>query len=168
MAPHALVLTGGLAVGKTAVAREVVVVAAERGLRVAAIDLDWLGWTSSTQLPVDELISRNLAAVAANYRVAGIDRLVLARALVAPASLVAIGQALPDWNVTVVRLTAPRPTIERRIRVRDSGVELEEHLGQIDDITSRTNLIAADAPVVVNDGGSLREAALDVIRIAGW
>ncbi len=42
MSSRVLVLTGGLATGKTAVAREVVAAAAELGLFVAAIDLDWL------------------------------------------------------------------------------------------------------------------------------
>lgn len=148
-------------------AQEVVAVALQRGLRVAAIDLDWLGWASGALVPVDELISSNLALVAANYQGAGIERLVLARALVTPVSLAAIVPALPGWKLTVVRLEAPRATIEARIRARDSGAELEEHLGQMDEMTMRTNTVALDAPVVVNDG-SLRDAALEAIRLAGW
>ena len=154
--------------GKTAIAQEVVVVAAERGLEVAAIDLDWLGWTSGTAVSIDELIGQNLGAVAANYRKAGIEKLVLARAVVSSESLDAIAGALPGWKLSVVRLQAARPTVERRIRARDSGAELEEHLRQIDEMTKRTNAVTPDAPVVVNGDGSLRDAALEVIRIAEW
>ena len=154
--------------GKSAVAKEVVAVASERDLGVAAIDLDWLGWTSGGSLSVDELINRNLAAVAATYAAAGIEKLVLARAIASTSKLAAIGEALAGWKLTVIRVTGPRPTVEKRIRARDSGAELEEHLGQIDEMTRRTDAAAPDAPVVVNDDGLLRDAALEVIRLAAW
>lgn len=168
IARHAVLLTGGLAVGKSAVAKEVVALASERDLAVAAVDLDWLGWASGGSLSVDELINRNLAIVAATYLAAGIERLVLARAIASSSNLAAIGQALAGWKLTVIRVSAPRPTVERRIRARDSGAELEEHLGQIAEMTMRTDAVAPEAPVVVNDDGLLREAALEVIRLAGW
>ena len=154
--------------GKTAMAQEIVAIAAERGLWVAAIDLDWLGWASGGSVSVDELINRNLALVAANYSAAGIERLVLARALVSSSNLVAIGRALPGWKLTVVRLQAPFPTLQKRIRARDSGAELDEHLGDIEAMTRRTDAVAPEAPVVVNDDGSLREAALEVLRLWEW
>ena len=150
------------------VAQEVAAAAAERGLRVAAIDLDWLGWASGAALGLDELIGRNLAGVAANYAAAGIDKLVLARALVNPTSLPAISKAMPGWNLTVIRLEAARPALEIRLRARDSGSELESHLAKIDDFTERTRTVSPDAPVVVNEGRPLREVALEVMRIAGW
>jgi hypothetical protein len=165
---QALLLTGGLAVGKTAVAQEVVAIAGERGLPVAAVDLDWLSWASGANLSADELISQNLAGVAANYTAAGIARLVLSRALVAATSLVAVVQALPGWSLVVVRLDAPRATVESRLRARDSGSELEVHLGQIEAMRTLTSMVAPDAPVVVNDRRTPREVAVEVMRIAGW
>jgi len=155
-------------VGKTAVAREIVAIGAKRGISVAAIDLDWLGWASGGSVSVDELINRNLALVAATFSAAGIETLVLARALVSSSNLIAIGGALPGWKLTVVRLQAPLPTLQKRIRVRDSGAELDEHLGEIEEMTRRTDAVAPEAPVVVNDDGSLRETALEVLRLWGW
>lgn len=114
------------------------------------------------------MMGRNLAAVAANYAGAGIDRLVLARALVNPASLPATSAALPGWDLIVVLLQASRSTTEMRLRARDSGSELESHLARIDDFTERTSAVAPDAAVVVNEGRSLREVALEVMRIARW
>jgi hypothetical protein len=106
--------------------------------------------------------------VATNYRAAGIERLVLARALVAPSSLTKIVTALAGWKLTVVKLEAPRATVEKRIQARDSGIELEEHVGQIDEMVRRSDAVAAEAAVVVNEDGSLRAAAEEVIRLAGW
>ncbi len=167
-ASRALLLTGGLATGKTAVAREVVAAAAERALRVAAVDLDWLGWATGATLGVDELIGRNLTDVAANYAQAGIDDLVLARAVLNPLSLRAVREALPGWEVMVVRLDASRSTLVGRVRARDSGAELDEHLAEIDEITERAINTAPSAPVVLNEERTLREVALEVMRLARW
>jgi hypothetical protein len=168
MSSRALLLTGGLATGKTAVAREVVAAAGEYALGVAAIDLDWLGWASGAALGVDELIGRNLSDVAANYAEAGIENLVLARAVLNPSSLQEITDALPGWEVTVVRLYASRPTLVRRLRARDSGAELAEHLAEIDESTGRAIEAAGSAPVVLNEKRPLREVALAVMRLARW
>jgi hypothetical protein len=165
---RALLLTGGLATGKTAVAREVVAAGADLGLHVAAIDLDWLGWATGATFGVDELIGVNLAGVAANYSEAGIDNLVLARAVLSPLSLQAVSDALPGWEVRVVRLHASRATLERRVRARDSGAELEEHLAAIDEVTDQATKTVPSAPVVLNQERAIREVALEVMRLARW
>jgi dephospho-CoA kinase len=168
MSARTLLLTGGLATGKTAVAREVVAAAADLGLHVAAIDLDWLCWATGATLGVDELISRNLADIAENYAQAGIDDLVLARAVLSPLSLQAVSEAVPGREVMVVRLHASRATLERRIRARDSGAELEEHLAEIDELSGRAAKTVPSAPVVLNEDRALREVALEVMRLARW
>lgn len=73
MTRRALLLTGGLATGKTVVIKEVVAIASTRGLRAAAIDLDWLSWTTGATIGVDDLIARNLRAVAGTDAAAGVD-----------------------------------------------------------------------------------------------
>ena len=163
-----MLLTGGLCAGKTAVAQEIAAASVELGLDVAAIDVDWLGWASSSSATVDELITRNLQAVAANYAAAGISRLVLARAVVSPAALQTITEALPGWELMVVRLNARRETQERRLRSRDSGDELTTHLGKIDDMNRRVETATPDAPVVENDDRAIRDVALEVMRVSGW
>ena len=149
-------------------AEEVAAVSVDLGLAVAAIDVDWLGWASSPSASVEELIRRNLTAVAANYAEAGIDRLILSRAVVSPTALKTIEDAMPGWELTVVRLTAGRDTQERRLRSRDSGEELATHLGKIDDMNRRVEAAIPGAPMVENDERTLREVALEVMRISGW
>ena len=127
-----MLLTGPVGAGKTAVAKEVVAAAAERGISIAAIDLDWLGWSTGGAVSVDELIARNLADVASNYAAADIQRIVLARALVSTEGLASVVKALPAWELTTLTLHASRSTLEARIRLRDSGSELDEHLAEIE------------------------------------
>ncbi len=163
-----MLLTGGLATGKTAVAREVVAAAGDLGLGVAAIDLDWLGWVTGATVGVDEMIGRNLTHVAATYSQAGIAHLVLARAVLSPSSMDGIKDALRGWRITVVRLHASPATLEIRVRARDSGAELAEHLAALDEMTTRTIKAVPSAPVVLNEGRPLRDVALDVMRLARW
>ncbi len=101
----AVLLTGPLAAGKTVVAGEIVAAAAELGLPVAAIDLDWLGWATGGTLGVNEMN---------------------------------VKQALPGLDVVIVRVDASRTTLEQRVRTRDSGAELEEHLAELDSTARRT------------------------------
>lgn len=149
-------------------AQEIAAASVELGLDVAAIDVDWLGWASSSTSTVDELIGVNLHAVAANYAAAGISRLVLSRAVVSPTALQTISDALAGWELVVVRLTARRSTQERRLSARDSGDELSTHLGKIDDMNRRVEIATPHAPVVENDDRAVREVALEVMRVAGW
>ena len=168
MTRRALLLTGGLATGKTVVIKEVVAIASTLSLRAAAIDLDWLGWATGATVALDDLIARNLTAVAGTYASAGIDHLAVARAVVHPRGLMVIAGALAEWELTVIRLDAPRGSLEHRIRARDSGSELREHLSELDNMTDRVSAAAPGALVVVNDGRDLQDVAMDVMRIAGW
>jgi len=162
------VLTGGLATGKTTVAKEVVTIASALGLHAAAVDLDWLGWATGATVTLDDLIASNLTAVAGNYAAAGVDHLVLARAVVHPGGLRAVARALPAWELTVVRLTAPRAALEQRIRSRDYGSELLEHLTDLDEMTEKVTAAAPGAHVVVNHGRELGDVANEVMRLAAW
>jgi hypothetical protein len=165
---RALLLTGGLATGKTVVIKEVVAIASTLGLRTAAIDLDWLGWSTGATFELDDLIARNLMAVAGTYAAAGIDHLAVARAVAHPNGLKVITAALAEWELTVIRLAAPRGSLEQRIRTRDSGSELREHLSELDNMTVQVSAAAPHAHVVVNDGRNLEDVASEVMRIAGW
>jgi hypothetical protein len=161
---RAVLLTGPVASGKTAVAEEMVSICEERGLSAAAVDLDWLGWSTGGTLRPNELIARNLAAVADNYAAAGIERVVLARAYVGESILDAVKAALPGWKLAAVSLEASRETLEERVRGRDRGAELEHHLGHIAEGHQRLH----GARAVINERRELREVALEVMRIGAW
>ena len=158
---RAVLVTGSVGVGKTAVAAELGELLAERGLKAAVVDLDWLGWLAGADGGVDGLILANLSAVVPNFRTAGATHLVLARS-VRDAQLVhELREALPE-SLSVVRLTASRETVSRRLVARDVGAQLAEHLEEE----------SADADVaefeVANDDVPVRAVAQELARRLGW
>jgi hypothetical protein len=168
---RAILLTGTLGAGKTAVAVEAGWLLSLRDVRVAVVDLDWLGWAhlgdEGRPGRIDELIAANLAALRPNYAAAGIEHLILARLLTRRSGLEAVRAALPGADLKVIRLTASAATLKDRLRRRDSGRELEEHLGEVAPYAELSAAVAADA-VVANDGAPLAEVAEEVLRRAGW
>jgi hypothetical protein len=124
------------------------------------VDLDWLGWVVPG--PVDGLIARNLAAVWPNLRAAGVERLVLARALDRPEELDDIRSAVSGIELTVVKVNASPETIAKRLRRRDTGAVLEEHLRQELDLAPVEDL------EIENDGRPIREVAEELLRRLEW
>ena len=164
---RALLLIGTMGSGKTTVMLEVGRLLSERGEPHALVDLDWLAWVeppAASSLRVRDMLVANLAAVAATFRLGGIRQLVLARHVTQAQELAAIEAAVGQVELTVVRLEAPEALIESRIRARDTGRELEEHLAELG---------AGATPEfpyrsVANDGKPPAEVADEVLRAAGW
>ncbi|GAB3687521.1 hypothetical protein GCM10027589_55950 [Actinocorallia lasiicapitis] len=157
---RAVLLTGGLATGKTTVAADLGELLQERGRRVAVIDLDWLCWTSAGD--VHGLLTANLRAVAANYTAAGVTELVLARALLEPAHLTAVTDALPGWTVRVIRLSACAATVAARLRGRDGGAILDGHLAEAAAFQKAVETAGVEEAVVANDGRPVRAVAAEI------
>jgi hypothetical protein len=166
--PAALLLTGAVGTGKTAVAIEATRLLAQHGARAAAIDLDWLAWVDAPGFDAyDELIGRQLAAMWPNLASVGVERLVLARALLDPAALAPIRAALPGLGLTIVRLVASAEVIEERLRRRDAGAELAHHLAEYERMAALVAELPADA-VVLNELPDVTTVAGEVLRVAGW
>lgn len=168
-----LLLTGTIGSGKTAVATELGLVLEARGLLSAIIDLDWLNWVHLGHEfdAYDPLLVSNLTAIWPNFRAAGVQYFVLVRALQDPALLTALRAALPQANITVVYLTAPATLIAERLRRRDSGEILAEHLQET--VAMAASMDAAGivrvADVVVDNGDRpVRAVALEVLDSIGW
>lgn len=88
-----------------------------RGEPYALLDLDYLSWAGTgTDDRTAEvgLMLQNLAAVAANYRRAGVRFFVLAYFVRSPGEVEGVREAL-GLPLRVVRLTVPLPAIERRL-----------------------------------------------------
>ena len=85
-------------------------------------------------------------------------------------ALVALRAALPGIPMPVVRLTASTATVQARLRRRDSGRELEEHLGEFEHYAELETAVPADV-VVANDGRPLEEVAREILcqlQSFGW
>lgn len=104
-----LLVTGTVGAGKTTVADEVAVLLGEQRIPYALIDLDWLCQLYPAP-PEDrfreELMFRNLSAIWPNYRNEGVDYLVLANVIEETAHLERYEAAVPEADITVVRVTA--------------------------------------------------------------
>ena len=106
---HALLITGTYGSGKSTLAEELAEVLEDRAMAHAAIDLDWLMWfdvPGQTDAALDAVFPANLAAVVANYLVAGVRYVVLAGAVRSQADLAKIREAV-GHPIQVVRLHVP-------------------------------------------------------------
>jgi adenylylsulfate kinase-like enzyme len=168
---HTVLLTGTIGSGKNAVAAEIGEVLEERGLPTAVIDLDWLGWfhrAPDGDFTTDSLIMKNLAATWPNFLSAGMRYAVLVRAIESRAQIDELRRTLPDTEVTVVRLTASPNTISERLRRRDTGAVLEEHLVQAVELERALDDAHVDDVRVANENRPIREVAEEVVRRLGW
>lgn len=117
LAPRALLITGPVGIGKTAVAGAVGAALAEIGVPGAVIDLD--GLASAWPAPPDDRFNlalelRNLRAVTRNYLDAGAARLVLAGVVESTEDRLRYREAL-GVELAVCRLRAAPETIRRRL-----------------------------------------------------
>ena len=78
--PEALLITGPYGAGKSLLAATVADELERRGVRFAAVDLDWLAWFDPGDDPAtaQRIFLANLRAVVANYRSIGITWFVFA------------------------------------------------------------------------------------------
>jgi len=75
-----------------------------------------------------EIGRKNLAFIAANYRSMGISTLVIADVVERDDDKAALQQALPDYQVHVVRLRVPMHLIKERLTVRETTGHLQWYL----------------------------------------
>jgi hypothetical protein len=165
----AILLSGAVGSGKTTLLLEIGEILDELGERYALVDLDWLAWlrlAPDATPTVHDVLIENLRAVCGTYRRAGVQRLALARFLERREQLDAIRQALGDVDIFAVRLAVPEHVLQARLRQRDTGTELAEHLALVAD--------TADLPpfedAVVTDTGVRRprDIALEILDRAAW
>src|SRR5919106_6716028 len=161
-----LLITGTLGSGKTVLAADIGELLADREPRTAIIDLDWLGWVSSTAGgpgAIDRLILSNLAAVWPNFEAAGAGRLVLARTVLDGGLLEGVGEAIGPVALTIVRVTASPDTIAERLGARDTGAVLAQHLSEASEFARVLDEMGADDFRVSNEGRTIREVSEEIL-----
>ena len=170
-AARAILLTGTVGSGKTAVAIEIGDRLDQAGHAYALVDLDWLGWVRpapTSRRSQRSVLAENLRLIWPTFREAGVARLVLARYVEDRAQLDDLRAALPGVDLVVVRLVAPQDVIEWRLRARDRSAQLAEHLAEASVFAARGEANALEDAVVENGERPLGEVAADVLTAAGW
>jgi adenylylsulfate kinase len=168
---RAILLTGTVGSGKTSVAIAIGDLRELDDRPYAVVDLDWLAWVRpapASIYTVHSLLAENLALIWPRFREAGVERLVLARHLDDRTQLAAVRAGLPGVELFVVRLTAPAALVERRLRARETGAQLEEHLAETARLAARGDAAAVEDAAVENGERPLRQVAEDVLAAAGW
>jgi DNA polymerase III delta prime subunit len=165
-----LLVTGPVGVGKSTAAAEAARLLREANVPHALVDLAWIGqsWPVPDDDPWHErLAHRNLACTWANFRDAGADRLILCRVLEDRSLLRAVAEAVPGAEVTVVRLRAPLPVLQARIRSREAGdpgwfLQAAAHTAEA------LEHARVEDHVVDNQHRPVADVAGEVLRLVGW
>ena len=163
-----VLLTGVYGSGKSSVAAEIAYLLEQRGEPHALLDLDYLSWAGTGSEDRTEefgLMLANLAAVAGNYRRAGIRRFVLAYFVRDQAEVRGVRNALAV-PLRVVRLAVPLPDIERRLAGDVTS-------GRRDDLREAAAAIAAGEGVgvedmVIGNDRPVGVVAQEVLDFLGW
>jgi adenylylsulfate kinase len=166
-----LLITGTLGSGKTVLAADIGELLEDREPRTAIVDLDWLGWVSSSPggpRAIDRLILSNLAAVWPNFEAAGAGRLVLARTVLDGELIEGFGDAIGPVSLTIVRVTASPDTIAARLGTRDTGAVLAQHLEEAAKFAGVLDELGAEDFQVSNDGRPIREVSEEIVARSGW
>src|SRR5579859_283821 len=122
--PSVLLVTGPVGVGKTTVLQEAEMLLTEAGLPFAVVVLQEIARSGpcAPDDPYNErLMYRNLASLWSNYTAdSRVDRLIVEKLVRGRSDLRPIYDAIPDAELTIVRLRAPLAVLEDRVRRRES------------------------------------------------
>lgn len=167
-----LLITGPAGVGKTTIAFEVCVQLAAAGVAHAMIDLDETErlWPPPADDPHRERLNEaNLRAMWANFAAAGASRLIVTAVMpdltVHPALIL---RALPDADLTLVRLLASHADLESRLVTREIGSGLARQAPRSHaqlDVMQRE--YRGDATMIDTAGRTVPDIAAEVIAVSG-
>jgi adenylylsulfate kinase-like enzyme len=166
-------VNGTVGAGKSSVAIALGRMEESAGHSHAVIDLDHLrwAWPAPSNDPFNhELELRNLAAIAHNYREAGVDHLIVAGVLERRSEVTRYRDALQAKHLLACRLEARSEILAARLRLRhsDDEAELSWHLARAGELANI--LSAANVDDLVFDSSDLRakEVARLVSDAAAW
>jgi adenylylsulfate kinase len=167
-AADGVLLTGVYGSGKSSVAQEIAYLLEQRGEPYALLDLDYLSWggvDAGDHAGEFGLMLQNLAAVAANYRRAGVRLFVLAYFVRNSDEVHQVRDAL-GLPLRVVRLAVPLSGIEQRLAGDVTS-------GRRDDLREAAASIAAAEgtgveDVIISNDRAVGLVAQEVMTFLGW
>jgi energy-coupling factor transporter ATP-binding protein EcfA2 len=164
-----LLITGPVGVGKSTVSATAAHLLHEAGIPHALVDLARIGecWSHVDDPWNERLTHRNLSCMWANFHAVGARRLLLNRVLEDRSLLRPIVEAVPGAKVTVVRLHAPLPVLQARIRSREAG-DPSWFLGAAAHTSSILEDVEVADFVVDCQNRPVLSIAHEVLRVAGW
>ena len=163
-----VLLTGVYGAGKSAAAQEIAYLLEQQGEPYALLDLDYLSWAGTgaeDRAAEFGMMLRNLSAVAANYRQAGIRLFVLAYFVRSSGEVRQVREAV-GMPLRVVRLEVPLADIERRLAGDVTS-------GRRDDLRAAASSLAAAEgagveDVVIRNDRPIGAVAQDGMSFRGW
>jgi hypothetical protein len=168
--PQGILISGVYGVGKSTVTAQLADLLEARGVRYAALDLDWLSWAwteeEAHEQSVDRLMVEHLGLVVGNLRRRGNDRFVLAGSIMSEVAWQAIQETMA-MPVRLVELRASLDTVRGRLGN-------EPTTGRLDDLAQTESWLAEpppDAPVpdvVLDNEGPITETAQAILDWTGW
>jgi adenylylsulfate kinase-like enzyme len=165
-----LLLTGSIAAGKTTIAAAIGELLAP-GRAIVSVDLDQLGWAFIPEAP-DETIFKlrtdNLEAIWPNLRSAGFRHVVISGAISTTEALRQVRDAIGQSELTVVRLVTSPDLLEARLRGRDTGRLLNDHLAITPTVEHQLDESRLEDFRVTNDDAAPREVAAEILERIGW
>lgn len=164
-----LLITGTVGVGKSSVADEVFEILKAQAKPIALINVDELGY--AYPYPQDDpfhtrLRLKNLAAIWPNYYEAGVKALIIPYVIESRNSLERFREAIPSADIFVVRLDAPLPVLEDRIRNRPMGGDEEWHIKRAAELAATIEKVGVENMAIDTEHKSIAEVAQEVI--AKW
>jgi energy-coupling factor transporter ATP-binding protein EcfA2 len=166
-----LVITGPVGVGKTTVAVTASGLLDRAGTAHALVDMDWLRWChpSPDHDPFHIALGlRNLAAVWANCRAAGAERLLLVDIVESGEDLAGYRAAVPGADIVVARLRASLPTIMSRLEGREVGADLEWHRRRAAELSGIMERNRIGDLIVDTEEKTVADLAGELLTRAGW
>jgi hypothetical protein len=96
------------------------------------------------------------------------ERLILARVLWERDSLSLYRDAIPDAEITVVRLTAPLDVIDARIRHREAGSAVDWYLARARELEAHWRMNPVEDLLIETGDRGVREIADQIVTAVGW
>jgi hypothetical protein len=163
---HVLLITGSMGSGKTTMLGEASDLLVQRKIIHAGVDLDWLAHAPLTTCA--DLLERNLAGVVANFKAAGIDRLLIAGAIETRAELERIREAVTAPTIVVCRLRAPIDVMQARVATRERGMFAPRYIDRVAGLERLLDEAALEDFTVDTTAASLTSLAIEMLERAGW